>query len=38
MRIAEIITQLEHFAPPALAEDYDNVGLLVGNPITEITW
>ncbi len=37
MRIAEIITQLEHFAPPALAEDYDNVGLLVGNPAAEIS-
>lgn len=37
MRIAEIITQLENFASPALAEDYDNVGLLVGNPANEVT-
>jgi dinuclear metal center YbgI/SA1388 family protein len=37
MRIAEIITQLEYFDSPALAEDYDNVGLLVGNPNQEVT-
>ncbi|MGH7200441.1 MAG: Nif3-like dinuclear metal center hexameric protein [Planctomycetaceae bacterium] len=31
MRIAEIIAFLRSFAPPALAEDWDNVGLLVGD-------
>jgi dinuclear metal center YbgI/SA1388 family protein len=31
MQIHEIITALEHIAPPALQEDYDNQGLLTGN-------
>lgn len=30
-RIADIITFLERFAPPDLAEDWDNVGLLIGD-------
>jgi dinuclear metal center YbgI/SA1388 family protein len=30
--IGEIVERLEVFAPPALAEDWDNVGLLVGAP------
>ena len=31
MKIKEIITVLEEMAPLAYAEDFDNVGLLVGN-------
>lgn len=31
MQIQEIINELEQFAPSALKEDFDNVGLLVGN-------
>ncbi|WP_430811725.1 MULTISPECIES: Nif3-like dinuclear metal center hexameric protein [unclassified Carboxylicivirga] len=31
MQIQTIINELEHFAPSALKEDFDNVGLLVGN-------
>jgi len=30
--IAEIVERLEGFAPPKLAEEWDNVGLLVGDP------
>ena len=30
--VGDIIASLESFAPPALAEDWDNVGLLVGSP------
>jgi dinuclear metal center YbgI/SA1388 family protein len=30
--IGEIVERLESFAPSALAEDWDNVGLLVGSP------
>jgi len=30
--IEDIVTSLENFAPPELAEDWDNVGLLVGSP------
>lgn len=37
MIIADVIKQLEDFAPIATAEDFDNVGLLVGNPKTAIT-
>ncbi|OCB76500.1 Nif3-like dinuclear metal center hexameric protein [Flavobacterium crassostreae] len=32
MKIKEILTVLEQMAPLAYAEDFDNVGLLVGNP------
>jgi len=37
MRIAEIIHELEKWAHPSLAEDYDNVGLLTGNKQWEVT-
>lgn len=37
MKIKDIITVLEEMAPLAYAEDFDNVGLLVGNPETEST-
>ena len=32
MKIQEIINFLEEIAPTEYAEDFDNVGLLVGNP------
>ena len=35
-QIQHIIDFLERIAPPALQEDYDNSGLLVGEPHTEI--
>lgn len=31
MKIAEVVSYLEHFAPPDLQESYDNAGLLTGN-------
>jgi dinuclear metal center YbgI/SA1388 family protein len=37
MRIKEILTILEEMAPLSYAEDFDNVGLLVGNGETEAT-
>ncbi|MDD4150714.1 MAG: Nif3-like dinuclear metal center hexameric protein [Bacteroidales bacterium] len=37
MKVKEIISALEEFAPPQLQEDYDNTGLNLGNPNTEIT-
>jgi dinuclear metal center YbgI/SA1388 family protein len=37
MKIKEIIAALEQLAPPAYAEEYDNVGLLVGDKEKEIT-
>jgi dinuclear metal center YbgI/SA1388 family protein len=37
MKIKEILTILEEIAPLAYAEDFDNVGLLVGNQIDEAT-
>ncbi len=37
MKIKEIITTLEEMAPLAYAEDFDNVGLLVGDANTEAT-
>jgi dinuclear metal center YbgI/SA1388 family protein len=37
MKIKEIISCLEKFAPPSLQEDYDNSGLLIGNPDQEIS-
>ncbi len=37
MLIAEVIEYLENFAPVATAEDFDNVGLLVGKPQTRLT-
>jgi dinuclear metal center YbgI/SA1388 family protein len=37
MKIQEILLILEEMAPLAYAEDFDNVGLLVGNAATEAT-
>ncbi len=37
MKISEIISVLEEMAPLAYAEDFDNVGLLVGNSEDEAT-
>jgi putative NIF3 family GTP cyclohydrolase 1 type 2 len=37
MKIKEILTILEKMAPLAYAEDFDNVGLLVGNQENEAT-
>lgn len=37
MKIKDIIDQLEKWAPPAYAEDFDNVGLLVGDKNREAT-
>ena len=37
MRIKEIINVLERFAPSALKDDFDNVGLLVGSAQNEAT-
>lgn len=37
MKIADIISYLETLAPPSLQENYDNAGLLTGDPETEIT-
>ncbi|MFK7971199.1 MAG: Nif3-like dinuclear metal center hexameric protein [Bacteroidia bacterium] len=37
MLISDIAKELETWAPPAVAESYDNVGLLVGNPNAEVT-
>ena len=36
MRLREITDFLREYAPPALAEDWDNVGLLLGDPADEI--
>jgi len=36
-KIKEILSVLEEMAPLAYAEDFDNVGLLVGDPDTEAT-
>lgn len=35
-RVAEIADFLEAFAPARLAEDWDNVGLLVGDPLADV--
>ena len=37
MRCSEIITRLELLSPPSFAEDWDNVGLLVGRMDQEIS-
>ncbi len=37
MKIKEITAVLEQLAPTSYAEDFDNVGLLVGDPNAEIT-
>jgi len=36
IRLQEVISFLREFAPPELAEDWDNVGLLIGDPADEI--
>lgn len=37
MKLSQITNELEKLAPLAYAEDFDNVGLLVGNPNAEIS-
>jgi dinuclear metal center YbgI/SA1388 family protein len=37
MKISDILTVLEEMAPLAYAEDFDNVGLIVGDPNTDAT-
>jgi len=37
MKIQEVLSYLEQLAPPALQESYDNAGLIVGHPDTEIS-
>lgn len=37
MKIFEVCTVLEKYAPLSLAEDYDNVGLLLGDKNSEVT-
>ncbi|MGB3775083.1 MAG: Nif3-like dinuclear metal center hexameric protein [Leeuwenhoekiella sp.] len=37
MTIQEITSSFEEIAPLAYAEDFDNVGLLVGDPLTEVS-
>lgn len=37
MKIRDIISAIETFAPPALQESYDNTGYQVGNPDAEAT-
>ncbi len=37
MKIADVISAIEEFAPPAYQEDYDNAGLATGDPGTEAT-
>lgn len=36
MKLSQLIAHLEAIAPPAYQEDYDNAGLIVGNPDQEI--
>lgn len=36
MKISDLIQYLHTVAPAHLQEDYDNAGLIVGNPFTEI--
>ena len=37
MKIADVIAEIENYAPLSLAEDFDNVGLLVGDREREVT-
>ncbi|MFN8393438.1 MAG: Nif3-like dinuclear metal center hexameric protein [Bacteroidia bacterium] len=37
MKIKTIVRAIEEYAPPGLAESYDNVGLIVGEPDVEAT-
>lgn len=36
MHINDIVNIIEEFAPLALQEDYDNAGLLIGDPMTKV--
>ena len=36
MKVKELVSELERFAPPSLQESYDNAGLNVGFPDAEI--
>ena len=36
MQVSEILNIIDSFAPPALQEDYDNAGLVTGNPTDEL--
>lgn len=36
IRLQDVVLFLREFAPPELAEDWDNVGLLIGDPADEI--
>ena len=36
-KIKDIIQYLEHWAPAQYQESYDNSGLIVGSPMTEVT-
>ena len=36
IRLQDVVSFLREFAPPELAEDWDNVGLLIGDPADEI--
>ena len=38
MIVQDVINHLEELAPIAYAEDFDNVGLLVGNKNTKVTF
>ena len=37
MKISHVIEILENWAPPQYAEEYDNIGLIIGNPTNDIT-
>lgn len=37
MKVKELVSEFEHFAPSSLQESYDNAGLNVGFPDSEIT-
>ena len=36
MKVADVVKQLEAIAPPHMAEAWDNVGLLVGDPAADV--
>ena len=36
LKVRDILEELEKLAPTSLAEDWDNVGLLVGSPEAEV--
>ncbi|NOY37183.1 MAG: Nif3-like dinuclear metal center hexameric protein [Chlorobi bacterium] len=37
MKLADVVGELNRFAPPAYQEDYDNSGLIVGDPAMEVS-